>query len=118
MILQTVLTLQQNPCKNLNLRSVRTPAQSLQTSQPGILVANLPAPHKNEDRKFNVVIYGIKECPQNTSHVVRHQTDLDTLNGAFHDSNIQVDDRSIKDFFALANSSQVTPSLGLSWSNS
>ena len=33
-----------------------TPAQSLQTPQPGILVANPPAPHINEDRKFNAVI--------------------------------------------------------------
>ena len=41
------------------------PALSLQTSQPGILVANPPAPHINEDRKFNAVIHGIKECPQN-----------------------------------------------------
>ena len=46
-------------------------------------------------------IYRTKECPQNTSCAVRHQTDLDTLNGAFCDANIQVDDRSIKDFFRL-----------------
>ena len=77
-----------------------TLAQSLQRSQPEVLVANPPAPHINEDRKFNAVIYGIKECHQNTSCAVRQQTDLDTLNGAFRDANIQVDDRFIKDFFS------------------
>ena len=77
------------------------PAQSLQALQPGILVANPPAPQMAEDRKFNAVIYGIKECPQNTSRAVRQQTDLDIMNGAFRDANIQVDDRSIKDFFRL-----------------
>ena len=75
--------------------------QSPQAPQPGILVANPTVPHINEDRKFNAVIYGIEECPQKTPRDVHQRTDLDALNGAFHDAKIQVDDRSIKDFFRL-----------------
>ena len=91
--------------------------QSPQAPQPGILVVNPTVPHINEDRKFNAAIFGIKECPQKTPRDVRQQTDLDALNGAFHDAKIQVDDNLLKTFFVLVNSSLVTRSLGQSWSN-
>ena len=56
-----------------------------------------PPKDLNPDRRFNVVVYGIKESPPNTSRYNRSQNDLKELNEALPD----IDLASIKDFFRL-----------------
>ena len=53
------------------------------------------------DKKFNVVMYGIRECPQNTSRQTRQLTDLENILKVFSDAQIGIDNSSIKDFFVL-----------------
>ena len=53
------------------------------------------------DKKFNVVMYGINECPQNTSKVIRQQSDLDNIMKVFAMANVEIESSSIKDFHRL-----------------
>ena len=59
------------------------------------------APPLSLDKKFNVVMYGISECPQNTSRQTRQLTDLENILKVFSDAQIGIDNSSIKDFFRL-----------------
>ena len=53
------------------------------------------------DKKFNVVMYGISKCPQNSSRQTCQQTDLDNILKVFSDAEVDIDNSSIKDFFRL-----------------
>ena len=53
------------------------------------------------DKKFNVVMYNISNCPQNSSRQTCQQTDLDNILKVFSDAEVDIDNSSIKDFFCL-----------------
>lgn len=53
------------------------------------------------DRKFNVVVYGIEECPNNTTRSDRIQSDLSKVVKTFSDLDDSIETNSIKDHFRL-----------------
>ena len=61
-----------------------------------------PTPKFNTDKKFNVVLYGVDECPSGTSKVDRFESDLASVVSVLStiDSNIQY--QSIKDCYRLS----------------
>ena len=60
-------------------------------------ISEAPSGDLNPDRKFNVVVYGIKESPPNTSRYNRSQNDSKELSKALPDINLT----SSKDFYRL-----------------
>ena len=54
-----------------------------------------------EDKKFNIVMYGIKESPPKTSKSDCLENDLQSINNAFTNADLQIQANSIKDCFHL-----------------
>ena len=51
-------------------------------------ISETPPKDLNPDRRFNVVVYGIKESPPNTSRYNRSQNDLKELSEALLERNM------------------------------
>ena len=57
--------------------------------------SNSTKQHYNEsDRKFNIVMYGIKESPPNTNRPNRLQQDLTNINNAFSQTGLTLERQS------------------------
>ena len=48
-------------------------------------------------------MYGISECPQNTSRQAHQQTDVDNIVKVFSYAAVDIDNSSIKEFSVLEN---------------
>ena len=57
--------------------------------------------HPTQDRKCNVVVYGVDECPQNTPRNVRLQKDTDAVTKVFGSIEIAVEPSLILDCYRL-----------------
>ena len=55
----------------------------------------------NPDRKYNVVLYGIEECPQGTSKHARLQSDLKHVVSVMSKVDNTISSESIKDCYCL-----------------
>ena len=55
----------------------------------------------SKDRKFNVVVYGVDECPRSTSISSRLDMDLDKAVSVFSVLDQSISSHSIKDMFRL-----------------
>lgn len=69
-----------------------------------ILNAAPPAQAMNftkEDCKFNIIIYGIDECPEGSSRSSRQSQDLDNAISVINTLDNSIDAQSVKDFFRL-----------------
>ena len=55
----------------------------------------------NNDRKYNVVVYGITECPKGTPRLNRFEEDLNKAMSAFSYLDLSIDPKSIKDIYHL-----------------
>ena len=55
------------------------------------------------DTKFNVVMYGISEGPQNIYRQIHQQTDLDNILEVFSKTEVDIEYSSVKYFFILEN---------------
>lgn len=65
------------------------------TSKPIISATNY------EDKKYNVVMYGVKESPPKTSKPDRLENDLQSITNEFAKADLQIQATSIKDCFCL-----------------
>ena len=70
----------------------------------------------DQDRKFNIVLYGVEESPLNTSRSKRMQDDLSKCLQVLHNLDEDIQASSIKDYFRLgkfnsANKSKSRPIL-------
>ena len=77
-----------------------------------------PALHSaipNQDKKFNIVVYGINECPPGMSKAARLQSDLANVVTIFSNLESSIQPQSIKDLFRLgkfnSNASRPRPIL-------
>ena len=59
----------------------------------------------NNDRKYNVVVYGITECPKGTPRLNHFEEELNKAMPAFSDLDLSIDPKSIKDIYRLGKSS-------------
>ncbi len=64
------------------------------------LTATVKQDH-NPDRKYNVVLYGIEECPQGTSKHARLQSDLKHVVSVMSKVDNTISSESIKDCYCL-----------------
>ena len=53
------------------------------------------------DKKFNVVVYGIKESPPETKRETRNKNDLDNLISSLSDASLSIEPHAIKDSHRL-----------------
>jgi len=91
--------------------------QSHQVQQPPVSPPMaLPRPissnnSTSSDRKFNVVVYGITECPGNTTKQTRTQADLTTFITTLKEKEVMIEPNSIKDLHHLGkyNSGNAKP---------
>ena len=67
---------------------------------------SIPKPASSLDKKFNVVVYGLKESPANTSKHDRTKHDLDCLMKVFSDLKLSITPESMKDFHRLGKYDQ------------
>ena len=70
-------------------------------SKQSLLNKSSVSPPTPVDKKFNIVIYGIKECPPKTTKVNRLEQDLQNIIHAFANVDFQIDANSIKDCIRL-----------------
>lgn len=65
--------------------------------------SNLEAarPNDHHDRKFNVVVYGIKECPKGTTKHARLESDLNSVVTVLSQADDKIQSQSIKDVYRL-----------------
>ena len=63
------------------------------------------------DRRFNIVMYGVKESPANTNRSTRLDQDLFNITHAFSQTNLPLERQSIKDCCRLGkfNSNAIKP---------
>lgn len=54
-----------------------------------------------DDKKFNIVIYGIKECPPKTTKPARLEQDLQNIANAFNKAELPININSVRDCFRL-----------------
>ena len=74
------------------------------TSQPPVeSQTRTSEPHKQttSDRKFNIVMYGVKESPPNTIRPARLDHDLTNITQAFSETQVPLERSSIKDCHRL-----------------
>ena len=55
----------------------------------------------HSERKFNVIVYGIEECPKGTPKHARLQSDLSHVGSVLSEVDTSVDSQSIKDCYCL-----------------
>ena len=55
----------------------------------------------NAERKFNVVVYGIPECPQKTNRQLRTKQDLENVIDAMSKADNEIESNDIKDLYRL-----------------
>jgi len=70
-------------------------------SRPVHPVPNINPITNYEDKKYNIVIYGIKESPPNTSKSDRLENDLQSINNEFTKVDLPIQASSVKDCFRL-----------------
>jgi len=56
---------------------------------------------RNDERKFNIVPYGIAENPQNTNRQVRMKKDMENIMEALCATDIDIEPSDIKDLYRL-----------------
>jgi len=57
--------------------------------------------HYRQDRKFNVIVYGIQECPKGTPKHARSESDLKSVISVLSKVDNSVKSQSIKDVYHL-----------------
>jgi len=55
----------------------------------------------NDERKFNIVLYGIAENPQNTNRQVCMKKDMGNIMEALSATDIEIEPSDIKDLYRL-----------------
>ena len=100
------ITALQSSVKSLesNSEPVPIPNGSTATNDKPVNVSptNKPPPSASyEDKKFNVVIYGIKESPPKTSKSDRLENDLQSITTEFSKVDLPIQASSVKDCFRL-----------------
>jgi len=105
---ETISSLQSNITKQSN--QVQQPSTSVSppTASPRLVSSNS---FTSSDRKFNVVVYGITECPANTNKQSRTQADLATFTTTLKEKKVMIESDSIKDLHRLGkyNSGNAKP---------
>ena len=72
-----------------------------QTKHDTMLSSSLHAKSTVTEKNFNVVVYGIDECPPNTAKSARSKNDQDKILPIFSSINSSIQSTSIKDFHRL-----------------
>jgi len=54
-----------------------------------------------DDKKFNIVVYGIKECPPKTAKHARLEQDVQNIASAFEEAELPINTDSVRDHFRL-----------------
>lgn len=75
--------------------SVVTDHQNQPSFPPNRLV------RENDDRKFNVIVYGVEECPRGTARSDRFLNDINKVSDVFSSVDASIDSRAVKDLFRL-----------------
>ena len=89
----------------LDLKSAHTSNPQLQNPTA---ITSQPRPRTTvSERNFNVVIYGIRECPKNTSKPTRSKNELDRFLPALSKVDPSIQSTSIKDFRRLGTYKEV-----------
>ena len=92
------------PCNNQQTISDTTTVTASDESKPSSEKQKERAP----DRKFNIVMYGVKESPVNTSWSTRLDHDIANITNVFSQTSFPVERQSIKDCRRL-NSNATKP---------
>ena len=61
----------------------------------------------NAERKFNVVVYGIPECPQKTNRQLRTKQDLENVIDAMSKADNEIESNDIKDLYNMITKASV-----------
>ena len=88
----------QNPAQNTPVSNVTDQASS---SVPTTTVVNKAEDVTQRDRKFSVVIYGIKECNKGTPRNERLRHDLDQVTAIVTEGENSINPLSVRDFLRL-----------------
>jgi len=101
---ETVSSLQSHVTKHshqVQQPSVSPPTASSQPTSPPMALPRLSS--TSSDRKINVGVYGIAECPGNTTKQTRTLADLTTLIATLKEKEVTIESNSIKDLHHLGN---------------
>ena len=94
--------------KSADVGSGSSQGISNQSAHPQDTVIPKP-PQMISDRKFNVIIYGIRESPPNTPRAARINSDLDNLQDALSNIDKSLNTTSIQDFHRLGKFNATNP---------
>ena len=97
---QSLQTSQQSQAPQLMSSVPKDLASVVSTS---VNASSTPAisPPENHERKFNVVVHGIEECPRGTSRVLRFKGDMEKVVSSLSDLDNSIGYQSIKDVYHL-----------------
>ena len=87
----------------INATSVDSNVTNTHSKPPHTAHDNKPSQTSTqyEDKKYNIVMYGIKECPPKTSKTDRLENDLQSIINEFVKVELSIQASSIKDCFRL-----------------
>ena len=64
-------------------------------------VASRSPASPNSERKYNIIVYGIKECPKGSSRRIRMTKDTEAVSSIIKTIDSQISDQSLRDCFRL-----------------
>ena len=103
----STITQLQTTLSELN-RKLDSFQQTQQTSKPQALLSNTASKGttsvqsaSDAEKKFNIVVYGIPECPQNTNRQARVKKELKAVIEALSNADNDIEPSDIKDLHRL-----------------
>ena len=94
-----ITTTSKSPAANPPQHSNNTSHNKYKPKHP--TSSDIESPIRHEDRKLNLVVFGIDESPSNTPRLDHLKNDLDHLVATFNSNEIPIEVHTIKDFHRL-----------------